>query len=269
MSLLVDPTRTVGHSILTTGVYDIAVSEALARLIAPGDTVIDGGANVGYMTILASMAAGPSGRVLAFEPHPELFDVLRRNVAAVRAHLRIAATDLHRSALGESPGAAELHHLPPDFDWTDGMARIVPGGQTDAPSISVQVETLDDVLGAGTATVLKLDVEGFEAWVLRGARVALRERRIRHVVFEEYRIAESEAVRYLQDAGYQVYSLGWSMRGLVVRPVQTGNLSTEYEAPNFIASIAPDDMLARCQPGGWSVLSRRLVRRCTQEARPA
>ncbi len=52
------------------------MSEVLARLIDPGDTVVDAGANVGYMTVLAAAAAGPTGRVVAFEPHPE-WQVLR------------------------------------------------------------------------------------------------------------------------------------------------------------------------------------------------
>src|SRR5438876_809414 len=67
-----DPTKVIGRSILTTGIYDLAVSEVLARLIKPGDTVIDAGANIGYMTMLASFAAGPNGKVLSFEPHPDL-----------------------------------------------------------------------------------------------------------------------------------------------------------------------------------------------------
>ena len=56
--VLADSTKTIGQSIRTTGLYDLAVSEVLARLIDPGDTVVDAGANVGYMTVLAAAAAG-------------------------------------------------------------------------------------------------------------------------------------------------------------------------------------------------------------------
>src|SRR5207249_9878145 len=90
-----DPTKMIGRSILTTGIYVIAVSEVLARLIRPGDTVIDAGANIGYMTLLAAVAAGPSGTVLSFEPHPELFGVLRDNIHEARARLPLAHTELH------------------------------------------------------------------------------------------------------------------------------------------------------------------------------
>jgi hypothetical protein len=65
ISVIADPAKMIGRSLFTTGIYDIAVSEILARLIKPGDTVVDAGANVGYMTLLAGVAAGSSGRVLS------------------------------------------------------------------------------------------------------------------------------------------------------------------------------------------------------------
>ena len=81
VSLRADPRMTIGRSIQTTGLHDPAVTEVLARLIRAGDAVVDAGAHIGYMTILSALASGPSGHVVAWEPHPELFAVLERNVA--------------------------------------------------------------------------------------------------------------------------------------------------------------------------------------------
>jgi FkbM family methyltransferase len=259
--IIADPRRTIGHSILTTGLFDIAVSEALARLISPGDTVVDAGANVGYMTVLAGVAAGPGGRVLSFEPHPELFATLQQNVAAVRRQLNTAHVETHQAALGEQVGTAELQ-WPVDFELNDGIARIASAPSQDGRNVTVRVVSLDDVLGRTFATVLKLDVEGFEPQVLRGSARALTERRVRHIVFEDHAIADSETVRALREAGYRLLSLGWSMRGPDVRPVEVGSLATAYEAPNFIATLAPDEVLTRCRARGWWVLTRRLARRC-------
>ena len=60
------------------------MTEVLARLIRAGDTVVDAGAHIGYMTILSSACVrSVQGHVVAWEPHPELFAVLERNVAEV------------------------------------------------------------------------------------------------------------------------------------------------------------------------------------------
>ena len=256
VNVIADPTRTIGRSILTTGLYDIAVSEVLLRLITPGDTVVDAGANVGYMTLLASIAAGPRGKVISFEPHPELFTILKRNVADSRGNWSTAGVESHPDALGAQPGTADLH-LPPDFEQNDGIAWIGSGSAAGGRALTVRVATLDEVLGDAPVGVLKLDVEGFEAQVLMGSERALAGRRIKHIVFEDHSVADSEVVRILRGAGFRLFSLGWSMRGLRVAPIEVGNLSTRYEAPNFIATLEPDEVLARCRPRGWLALRRQ------------
>ncbi len=260
MDLLADPHRAIGHSILTTGLYELAVSEAVARLVSPGDTVIDAGANIGYMTLLAGVAAGPQGRVLSFEPHPELFKILQNNVDAARARHAMSTIELHNDALGETAGTAALV-LPADFSANDGIAHVALPGETAERTVEIRVSVLDDILGSATANVMKMDVEGYEAHVLRGARRALAERRIRHIIFEDHDVAHSEVVAILRAAGYRLYSLGWTMRGLRLAAIETGSLAHSYEAPNFIATIAPDDVERRLQPRGWQVLSSRLLRR--------
>jgi hypothetical protein len=103
---------------------------------------------------------------------------------------------------------------------------------------------------------VKLDVEGFEGAALKGAARALREHRIRHILFEDHQPQPSDVVRGLQCGGYWVFSLGWAMRGPIVRPVDAAALAKAYEAPNFIASTRADEVIARCSPRGWLVLSR-------------
>lgn len=168
----------------------------------------------------------------------------------------MARTEIIQAALGDRPGSAELQ-IPPDFATNDGIARVgtatVPGGH----SLTVRVDTLDDVLGDESATVLKLDVEGFEYQVLRGAARTLKSRRLRHVLFEDHAIEGSMVVGVLREAGYRVYSLGWTIRGPMVLPVEEGSAATEYEAPSFVATLEPEELLERCRPRGWLVLRRR------------
>jgi FkbM family methyltransferase len=258
--IIADPTRAIGRSIRATAVYDIAVSEAMARLIQPGDAVMDAGANVGYMTVLASVAAGPRGRIVAFEPHPDLFTVLQQNVSVARRALEIAHVDLHQSALGDYTGHAELE-VSSDFDDNDGTARVSDGTLGDGRSMRIAINTIDNVLGGDGLAVLKLDVEGFEAQVLRGAAKALAAGRIRHVVFEDHGIANSTVPGLLRGAEFRLFSLGWTLRGPRVQPVERGTLAMGYEAPSFIATLDPDEVITRFASSGWLVLSRRLSAR--------
>lgn len=261
--VIADPASVIGRSILTTGVYDLAVSEALCRLISPGATVVDAGANIGYMTVLAGVMAGSGGKVLSFEPHPDLFAVLRRNIGKACESGAAAAFEPHQAALGDVPGTARLQ-LPSEFESNDGIARIGGEALAGGRSITVNVVTLDDVLAGSRVDVLKIDVEGYEPQALKGASQALASRRIRHVVFEDLAVNESEAVRILRDSGFRLFSLGWTMRGLILRPIEQGSLAKDYEAPNFIATLEPDELLARCSARGWQALrpyrSRRRFR---------
>jgi len=266
LDVIADPTKTIGRCICTTGIYDLAVSEAIARLARPGETVIDAGANVGYMTLLARVVVGTQGRVIAFEPHPELYRVALDNVASSERRFAAAPVEMHNLALAERTGTAELA-VPEEFDRNDGIARLYWRNSGDSRAIPVGVATIDSIVGAEPVDLLKLDVEGHELSVLQGARNALASRRIRHIVFENHEGHDSATVRHLAASGYAIFALGWSLRGLKLAPIDGGALATRYEAPSCLATLAPEDATARCRERGWRVLSRRLARSCTDSSR--
>src|ERR1035441_908720 len=76
-----DTSESIGRSIRNQGVYDLVVSEAICRLLRVGGTAVDVGANIGHMTGLMAKHAGPSGRVISFEPSSRIRPTLSRNVA--------------------------------------------------------------------------------------------------------------------------------------------------------------------------------------------
>ena len=255
-----DPTKMMGHAILTTGVHDLALSEMLVRLIDPGDTVVDVGANIGYTTVLMAVATGLSGRVIAFEPHPELVTILRENVKAARQRAPLGLTEVHELALSDRAGTAELE-LPSDFTSNDGVARIAPNSGGHTPSLTVPIDTIDNVLRGGAITVLKIDIEGHEAQAFRGGSTMLGSHQIRHVIFEDHDVENSEVVGLLEGHGYRILSFGWSLRGLELAPVRARSLAKTYESPNFVATLLPDDIIERCTARGWRVLSHRFIHR--------
>jgi len=254
-SLCADPSRTIGRNITTTGLYDIAVSEVLARLVKPGSTVYDVGANIGHMSLLSAVAAGPQGKVHAFEPHPELVEYLRRNVRTDQAPSWKAPVEVHQTALGSQKGVAKLY-LPDYFDSNDGVASLVGSGR----GVEVLVDTLDSCIGAGKVDVMKVDVEGFEFEVFRGGEKALAEHRIRHILFEEHEYADSRVFRQLRAFGYQIFSIGWTVANLRVMPVERGVAHASFETPNFVATVAAQELYGCCSDKGWRVLRPNLGR---------
>jgi FkbM family methyltransferase len=248
----------IGRSIQTTGVHDLAVTEVMARLIQAGNTVVDAGAHIGYTATLAALAAGPDGQVVAWEPHPELFAVLERNVAGVAARRRTARITLRNAALGSTPGRANLV-IPDEDARNDGTSHLERTASPPIRSVPVKVETIDGVLGAEPVDVMKLDVEGSELHVLVGAAQALRAGRIRHIVFEEHQGPTSDVVRLLESMGYAVFAIGWSIRGLKLGPLSGGKLAAENEAPSYLATLAPDEVHGRRSKAGWLTLSARFA----------
>jgi FkbM family methyltransferase len=150
---------------ILNGTYEREQTRLFQQHIRPGSTVLDVGANVGYYTLLASVLAGDSGRVHAFEPEPRNAEFLRRHAAINRR----ANVTVQQAAVSDRAGTAR-------FDFGSGSGT---GHLADAGAIEVRTLRLDDYCAEhGLApTALKIDVEGAEVAVLEGARGMLERHR--------------------------------------------------------------------------------------------
>lgn len=137
--------------------------QVLHRCVRPGSVAVDVGASYGIYTCVLARLVGPEGRVYAFEPEAEAAQVLRRNAR----RNRLGWVRVIQAACADSSGAAALcHERDPSRNWI-ALGRAVTWG-----SEVVEVVRLDDIVPA--ADFLKLDVEGAEELVLRGATDLLR-----------------------------------------------------------------------------------------------
>jgi FkbM family methyltransferase len=255
VEMLANPAEHLGRSLWTTGVYDLAVSEVMFRLVQRGDLVLDAGANIGYMTLLAGLAAGPRGRVISWEPNPVLFGILTKNVDASRIQGQMAPVELRQAALGAHRHRTTLVLSDPALA-NDGLSYISAGPPTASDrAVEVQVETLDDVLGNQSVAVAKVDVEGHEHQLFTGAERVLNGRRIRHIVFEDHEGTGSKTAALLKMSGYSVFSIGWSMTRPVLAEVVPGeSVASTYEAPSYLATIEPEQAIRACACSGWRAL---------------
>jgi FkbM family methyltransferase len=159
---------------LKPGSYEPQTERFIRQNVKPGMTVLDIGANTGYMTILLADRVGVHGQVHSFEPMPANYELLRKNVDANGLN----QVHLHNIALSDRKGEATLH-IDPGNDGGNTIGNVTGEGWYGHSSITVATEALDDFLErAGIAKVnfIKIDVEGAESLVFAGARKLLTRR---------------------------------------------------------------------------------------------
>jgi FkbM family methyltransferase len=172
----------------------------MRRHVRAGDVVVDIGANIGFTALLAWSLVGKSGAVYAFEPHPRTFRFLTENIRLNRAH-NITAFHL---ALGDTAGTTGLsNEKSDDQNAVDAQAPL-----------RVEVARLDDIseLREQRVRLLKIDVEGYERFVLAGATDVLSRTEIvfcEHLeaLFNQYGYTGQEVRHLLQSAGFSVHGV--------------------------------------------------------------
>jgi FkbM family methyltransferase len=217
--LALRPGHTGATGNIYVGLHEYPEMAFVLHLLRPGDLFVDVGANVGSYTILAGAAAKTF--CVSFEPSPESFEALSRNVELNGIGERVT---LVRAAVGERPGRARL---------TSGlgpMNHIVAEGHR-AEATEVEVMTLDGALGALRPTLLKIDVEGFEAEILRGASRVLQSPHLLAAIIERNEVGQppqsghATVKRLMDEAGFVSCSYQPKMRTLALddRATPTGN----------------------------------------------
>jgi FkbM family methyltransferase len=174
------------------GINEISKRKQFASMVRPGQTVYDLGANVGSYTLLAAKLVGPAGRVVAIEPLPANLAYLRRHVEInLLANVRIVS-----AAVTDRVGTLRFRATP------DRVTSHI----ADDGDVVVDCTTVDALVTDGMAPpdCLKIDVEGAEAAVLRGATRTLAG--IRPIIFlaTHGEQAREESHALLDAAGYDI-----------------------------------------------------------------
>ncbi|MBX6744104.1 MAG: FkbM family methyltransferase [Acetobacteraceae bacterium] len=151
--------------LLLDGYWEWWTTAFLARNLRPGETMVDAGAGYGYFTLLAADLVGPKGRVLAFEPHPRLAMLLRRNLTLNGFEERVELTQ-QALAAGSSPVRRLV--VPPDAPPGARLeAEDSPEEDSYRPEVIITVTATSlDHLANRHPDLVKLDIPGSEqeAW---------------------------------------------------------------------------------------------------------
>jgi len=199
------------------------------------------------MTSALAYAVGQTGKVIAFEPHPALFDLLSENVAQTKLQLDDMQVQTRQKALGNQSGEADFF-VPPAYKSNAGLASMTRRSTGD-DKFTVKVTRLDELEIADTVQVMKLDIEGHELAACKGAKSLLQNRQIKNILFEDFNIYKSEMAYYLKRFGYTILTMRGSLRG----PYLT-DLNPRSDAYNFVATTDAEECRSRYASSGWHCL---------------
>jgi FkbM family methyltransferase len=194
-----------------TRIYEPDVTRFFQAHVLTGQVAVDVGANIGYFTLLFARLVGPSGRVIAFEPHAGNFRLLESNVAANG----YANVELRQQAVGDRTGSAPLYLS----SVNPGDHRLV--GRGGGESLTVDVVALDHKLPElrGKLDWVKIDVQGGELDVLNGMRSLIRTSpnltivlEFAPIALEEFGAEPGQLLGLLQEAGFDVLAPRWDGR---------------------------------------------------------
>ncbi len=248
LPIKINPHDAIGYDIASQGLYEIGVTETLWRLTEKGDLTIDAGANIGYTASILGRRVGPKGKVICFEPHPDVFNSLEENVGIWEKDPVCGSFVLYQAALGSENGRAYLQ----TNDWflTNRGTAWVSSTVEQAANlrvIDVPIRNLDSLVGENeTIGVLKMDVQGSELGVLQGMRRLLERRAVRDIVFEEERVFPAPTHEYLKANGYSVFGLQERFARVHCLP----NAQPVFDpvigpVPNYLATRDPQRARAR------------------------
>ena len=209
-----DLTEGIDLAIFAFNGFGRTTSRRLAKLVRPGSTVLDIGANIGAYTLLLSRLVGSEGKVYAFEPTTYAFDKLRRNLALnPEVASRVVAEQVQLVRIGSENSASEIYS---SWKVTGNQVRHPKHLGIAQPTTGAKTFTLDSYCeraGVKKIDFIKLDVDGFESDVIAGAlKVLQRDRPVICLELAPYALTErrsslAELLRLLHQVGYRLVYL--------------------------------------------------------------
>ena len=184
-----------------TGLHEFSDMGFMLHFLRPNDLFVDIGANVGSYTILACSAIGARG--IAFEP---VLGTYKRLVANIRLNHLDEKVKCINKGVGAARGTIAFTS---DSDTTN---HALAAGEECKALVIVEVTSLDSALHGEDSTLVKIDVEGFETFVLEGAEKTLKNDALNAVIMElngsgaRYGFDESQILELMISHGFRTYS---------------------------------------------------------------
>jgi FkbM family methyltransferase len=211
------------------------------NLLEEGDGFVDVGANVGVYTLQAARKVGPTGMVYAFEPQPDVCEMLKRSVTDNGFLSRVT---VHQSGVGSEDRKMRIWRQDHKNQGASRMARDeeITGGISN----SVWMTKLDSVVFLRPIRVLKVDIEGYEPLMLEGAQGFFR--RHKPIVLTEF---FPNAIRCATGLNPAEYITRWTDLGYRIHMFEEGRVGEPFRIEDVGRYDATDALLnIVCVPEG-------------------
>jgi len=199
------------------GTYEAGTVKVCKELIKPGMIVLDIGAHAGYFTRIFSHIVGSQGRVLAFEPHPVNYEVLKRNVERWRLNNVI----LIRKAVSNKEGNAVF------YETIGSFGHSLHSEKPHINQFKVEITLLDKLLpqiGVKEVHFVKMDIEGHEPEALDGMNNLIKRQKQIHIILEfkpsllrTRNYEPASLIEKLFQMGFEVFAIGRKGKLLQIR----------------------------------------------------
>ncbi len=208
----VDPVSYIGLDLIKEGEFEPEFSQLIRLILREGDTFLDIGANEGLFTVMAALSVGESGTVYAFEPQSRLTKVIKRNT-----QINDIQTQVHilKIALMEKPGKLKLY-LTPDVNPGASSTKKAYQHRTDIEEVKgLPLDAIARKRNLTDIRLAKIDCEGAELDILKGAKQLLQKNSIEFLLVEYHPTfcgeeACDEAHELILQSGYKSLKICWN-----------------------------------------------------------
>lgn len=219
----------ISRNIILAGEWEVNETEFVKKFLKEGDVFVDIGANIGWFTLLAADIVGHKGKVYSFEARPDIYYYLNKSVMDSKFE-DIVRT--YNFALGDKVSVVNIFDIDQD---NPGASSIGRPNEFSGRSWRVRMNFLDNIIGDVRINLIKIDVEGAEMLVFKGAHKILSDE-CRPVIVSEINpkalervsgISGNEYIRFMRNYGYKCFEL------------RDGNLGEQI---NNLESLVPSDI---------------------------
>ena len=178
-----DPSDTsVATSILINGTYEEVLLSEIRQTLKSGSVFIDGGANIGFFSLIAAKITGPAGFVIAFEPAPKTYSYLKKNIKinnisnVISSNKGLSSSEKYLSFL--------LSPNPEENSIIDHNSKDLKSGSKIINIHTINIDKFCEKNNIQKVDLIKLDIEGQELEAIKGGREILLKNKNIKVIFE-------------------------------------------------------------------------------------